>query len=209
MLPSYGFNCLIGLILSDLHVARRSPTGNSRLAFTQTAKLYHRGFFELVFAMLSPFCTPGLIPYIREFIDKRTGVLYSSISFVTMQLPIFNKLHDLFYKRVVNPVTGAIRYIKIVPKNIAELLTIEGLAFWIMGDGSVQNVNGLHLSIYAFTAEECKLLVDALTTKWGLNCSVHNTKSGPRIYIDAESMSTIRELLKPHMHPDMYHKIGC
>lgn len=76
-----------------------------------------------------------------------------------------------------------------------------------MGDGSRQN-EGLHLSIYNFTSAECALLITALTQKWGLNCSVHSTKSGSRIYISSKSMPIVRELTTEHMDPLMYHKIG-
>lgn len=76
-----------------------------------------------------------------------------------------------------------------------------------MGDGSRQN-EGLHLSVYGFTTAECVLLINALTQKWGLTCSVHATKSGPRIYIDGNSMSIVRDLTAEHMDPLMYHKIG-
>lgn len=157
--------------------------------------------------MLAPYCTPGLIPYIKEWTDKRTLAIYSSTSFATMQLPAFNIYHSLFYKTVLDPETSKISYIKIVPTNIQDLLSPEGLAYWIMGDGSRQN-DGMHLSIYAFTNAECTLLLNALTNKWSLNCTIHSTKSGPRIYVDGKSMNIVRELTKDHMDPLMYYKIG-
>jgi hypothetical protein len=52
-----------------------------------------------------------------------------------MQLPCFIEIHSLWY------LNGK----KIVPLNIYILLTLLGLAHWIMGDGSRQNL-GLHLS---------------------------------------------------------------
>ena len=42
-------------------------------------------------------------------------------------LPCFNYLWELFYKDRV----------KIVPMNIGELLTLIGLAYWIMVDGGL------------------------------------------------------------------------
>jgi LAGLIDADG DNA endonuclease family len=65
---------------------------------------------------------------------------------------------------------------KVVPGNIIELLTPVGLAHWIMGDGSSQNT-GLHLSVYAFTTVEVKLLMNVLKEKFDLKCSIHKLSS--------------------------------
>jgi hypothetical protein len=55
-----------------------------------------------------------------------------------------------------------------------------------MGDGSRHNL-GLHLSVYAFTSDEVKLLMNnVLEFKFGLKCSIHKLSSigrKPRIYI--------------------------
>ena len=59
--------------------------------------------------------------------DKRTGKIYKSIYFRTLTLPCLNEYHDIFYKNKV----------KIIPKNLDELLTPIGLAYWIMDDGSI------------------------------------------------------------------------
>lgn len=79
-----------------------------------------------------------------------------------------------------------------------------------MGDGSKQN-QGIHLSVYGFSMTECDLLIQALTQKFGLNCTIHNTKSGPRIYIDAASTLIVRDLVRPYMvRPQLIgaYKIG-
>jgi LAGLIDADG DNA endonuclease family len=41
-----------------------------------------------------------------------------------MTIPIFNEFRDLFYPNGI----------KIVPKNIEDLLTVTGLAYWAMDD---------------------------------------------------------------------------
>lgn len=85
----------------------------------------------------------------------------------------------MFYKKVIKS-SGKISYVKCVPDNISELLSPEGLAYWIIGHGSKQN-KGLHLSIYNFTSIECELLIKALSSKWELKCSVPalQTNKGP------------------------------
>ena len=69
-----------------------------------------------------------------------------------------------------------------VPNNIQELLTYRSLAYWIMDDGSIQN-KGLHLNTYGFSHEDIELLLNTLTNKFQLKCSIHHHKSGNRIYI--------------------------
>jgi LAGLIDADG DNA endonuclease family len=66
-----------------------------------------------------PFCVKDYIPQSKIVKDNRTKKIYSSISFMTMQLPCFNVFKEIFY--VLN--------VKIVPNNIYELLTPRGLAF--------------------------------------------------------------------------------
>lgn len=46
-----------------------------------------------------------------------------------MQLPAFNYFHTLFYIAHTDPITNKISYKKIVPYNIEELLSPEGLAY--------------------------------------------------------------------------------
>ena len=61
-------------------------------------------------------------PSISEIKDKETGKLRYNISFVTLALPCFNELYESFYSE------GK----KIVPSNIADLLTPVSLAYWII-----------------------------------------------------------------------------
>ena len=103
---------LIGILLGDAHIARRTSTGNSRLVYGQTA-VAHKEYFNHVLSIFMPFCVKDYTPQSRTILDKRTNKSYSSISFTTMQLPCFNEYRNLFYNLDV----------KIVPENIYDLLT--------------------------------------------------------------------------------------
>ena len=109
---------LIGILLGDAHIARRSSTSNSRLTYAQTA-VAHKEYFDYVFSFFIPFCVNDYIPQTRIVRDNRTKKTYSAICFTTMQLPGFNEFRDIFYQSNV----------KIVPDNINELLTPRRLAF--------------------------------------------------------------------------------
>lgn len=72
--------------------------------------------------------------------DKRTGKIFKSIAVRTSKFSCFNEYHNLLYKN----------NIKIVPKNIDELLTPRGLAYWIMDDGGLlkHNQTILHTRVF-------------------------------------------------------------
>jgi hypothetical protein len=46
-LPDETKEVLIGILLGDAHIVRRSPTGNSRLVYSQTA-IKHKNYFDYV-----------------------------------------------------------------------------------------------------------------------------------------------------------------
>lgn len=188
-------NILIGILLGDAHIQQRSLTGNSRLKFTQSIKFLP--YFNDIFSVFKPFCTESYTPkpqYVTSSVnnDKK----YVCIGFTTRQLPCFNEYISLFYNN----------NIKIVPNNIDSLLTVEGLAHWIMNDGSKQN-SGVHLSTYGFNPQEVLLLVNVLILKFNLNCSIHKHKAGDRIYIKKESMNHLRDLVQSYFNNNMLYKI--
>lgn len=111
-LPEEVKEMLIGILLGDAHIVRRSSTANSRLVYAQTA-VTHKEYFDYVLSFFLPYCVNDYIPQSRIVRDNRTKKTYSAISFTTMQLPCFNEFRDNFYPSNV----------KIVPDNIYELLT--------------------------------------------------------------------------------------
>lgn len=197
-LPDETKEILVGILLGDAHIVRRSPTANSRLVYAQTA-IKHKEYFDYVISFFIPYCANDYIPQSRLVKDNRTKKIYSAISFTTMQLPCFNKYRELFYDSNKK---------KIVPENIRELLTPRGLAFWIMDDGSKQG-SGLHISVYGFSNPDVDKLMFTLQDKFNLKCSIHyNRDNKPRIYIFKESMDTLITLVKPYFIKEMLYKLG-
>jgi len=198
-LPDNINNALVGILLSDDHLQRRSLSSNVRFIFCQSGKIEKRPYFDLIYFMFRFCCTNDSEYYIKRWISKKKGEEYSSISFATKQLPCFTKIYSLWY----------LNKKKIVPTNIEELLTSEGLAYWIMEDGSRQNL-GLHLSVYAFTWQKVKLLMSVLENKFDLKCSchIHSSIGGKwRIYIWEKSMEKLKILVTPYMVRSMLYKI--
>jgi hypothetical protein len=193
---------LIGLLLGDGHIQKRSINGNSRFIYGQSSlRLHHLNYFNHILELFNPYLSKDFKPKNRSFTDKRTNKEYSSVQFATLSLPCFNYYKSLFYNS---------NNIKIVPSNIQNLLTPIGLAYWIMDDGSLQN-KGLHLNTYGFTQQDIFLLKFTLENMFGentLKCSIHNHKKGQRIYIWEQSMEMLRNNISQFMHKDMQYKIN-
>lgn len=109
---------LVGILLGDDHIVRKSSTANSRLVYAQTA-VAHKEYFYYVLSFFIPFCAKNYKPQSRIVIDNRTKKTYSAISFTTLQLPCFNEFRKIFYELNV----------KRVFYNIYKLLTPRALAF--------------------------------------------------------------------------------
>ena len=192
----------MGLLLGDGHIQKRSINGNSRFIYAQSSlRLQHLNYFNHILELFRPYLSKNFNLKNRNFTDKRTNKIYSSVSFATLSLPCFNDYKNLFYNS---------DNLKIVPSNISQILSPRGLAYWIMDDGSLQN-KGLHLNTYGFKPEDVLILKRILEQMFGdnlLKCSIHKHPKGQRIYIWEESMEIIRDHISEFMHKDMLYKIN-
>nr|YP_009129955.1 LAGLIDADG type homing endonuclease [Ganoderma meredithae]AJT57350.1 LAGLIDADG type homing endonuclease [Ganoderma meredithae] len=151
---------IIGLLLGDGHIQKRSINGNSRFIYGQSSlRLHHLNYFNHVLELFKPYLSKDFNPKESYFTDKRSNKKYSSVKFATLSLPCFNYYRDLFYNS---------DNLKIVPSNILNLLSSRWLAYWIMDDGSLQN-KGLHLNTYGFTQQDIFLLKTTLENMFGEN----------------------------------------
>jgi hypothetical protein len=187
---------LIGLLLGDLHAAKQKKSINVRLDFEQG--FVHKDYLYHLFDLFKSYCLAA--PKIANRLpDKRTGKIYTRITFRTIALPCFNELYDIFY------LEGK----KIIPKNIGELLTPLGLAYWLCDDGTFcKSTHRVHLCTESFTLAEVNLLVKTINDKWNLNCHKVTRGSGYRVVISRKSLPILQSLLKDIMPSMMLHKIG-
>jgi len=185
-------NILVGLILGDLYIHKQRV--NARLCFKQS--IIHKDYLEHLYELFTNYCSSAPVITNRGP-DKRTGNVYNSIYFYSYSLPCLNEFHNLFY------VDGK----KVVPTNIADLLTPSGLCYWICDDGYWQK-NGVCLCTNSFTLDEVKLLVKVLTEKLDLKCTIFGGNSeGHRIRISSKSVPHLRSLIASKMPPSMQYKI--
>jgi hypothetical protein len=96
--------------------------------------------------------------------------------------------------------------VKIVPLNLYELLTYEGLAHWIMSDGT-KTYKGLTLQTQSFTVKEVVYIISIFMYKFDLNCSFHMQRKQPNIYISSNSMINLQPHILPYFFDSMKYKL--
>ena len=69
---------------------------------------------------------------------------------------------------------------------------------------------GIRLATNSFKAKEVEFLVEVLSNKFGLDCTIQTLKlSGQyNIYIKGSSVPNLRKLVLPYLHPSMHYKLG-
>lgn len=140
--------------------------------------------------------------YSRE--DSRYNVKNSSLYFRTESLEVLRPLADMFLDE-----SGKKR----IPSNIAEHLTERSLAFWIMDDGQRVKRGGVTLCTDSFKSNE--ISVEALKLNFNFTTSIHNKKNCgandsiyERIYINKETLDSLKPNLIPHIHDTMLYKVN-
>ena len=187
---------LIGNILGDVYMRRFSIKANTRIVFRQGSNnsSYLLHLYDLFKSFVKTY------PKISKILDNNTGKIRYNISFATLALPCFNELYESFY-------SGGK---KIIPSNIADLLTPVSLAYWIQDDGSFTG-NGLRLHTNAFSLEDLNLLINALNKNFAIKATINisnKKKSQFSLYISKNQMNMVKELVINYMHKDMLYKLN-
>ena len=192
-LAPYQYSVVIGLLLSDGWLIIASRSTNARLGFKQS--LNHSEYVLFVFNILSHYCSSN-----PHFITSITaGTRCYALQFYTRSMPCLTELHYLFYPNGV----------KIIPKNIFELLTPIALAHLIMGDGSVTR-HGLILCTNSYSVQDVVRLMNVLIIRYRLECNIRLIKQKKieyMIYIQQDSMTSLLNIVSSYMHPSMLYKL--
>jgi hypothetical protein len=189
------YSIIVGVIIEDGNLQYPSRTSqNARFRLEQSKA--HEAYLWFVFCILSPLCSS--LPSARTRLYK--GVQNYSVRFYTRSLPVFTELHSMFYNSVGR---------KILPPLVVliDILTPVALAHVIIGDG-YRHGNGLVLCTHSFTVEEVSRLMTVLYVRYHIDSTLRYHKGKPTIYIRTSSMPTLRNLVRPHMHPSFLYKLG-
>lgn len=185
-IPTNKMSVIIGILLSDATLQK--GRGDARLQFKQKYSQFE--YFYSVFFQLSHYCSKG--PYVTKAIVHKK--LHYALAFTTRSLPCITELYHLFY----------IEGNKIIPKNLFELLTWEGLVEWICGDGTYSS--GITLQTQCFTIQEQVFIVNIFIVKFRLECNIHKQGSYSVIYIKSKSIKNNLHNMLPYIHPTMLYK---
>lgn len=191
VLPNHIEKIVIGLLLSDSWMQKQNKGGHARLFLKQSIARNEYLFF--VFILLQHYCKsyPGL------GFSKLNGKIFPFLIFSTRSLVCFTEIYNLFY------VEGK----KVVPNNIFELLSLEGLAHWICGDGSYKHGGGLILNTQSFSVLDNVRLINVLIIKFNCKCAIHMQRGLPTIYISSRSIRKLEPSLRLFIPSSMHYKI--
>ena len=69
---------IVGLLLGDGHIQKRSINGNSRFIYAQSSlRLQHLNYFNHILELFRPYLSKNFNLKNRNFTDKRTNKIYS------------------------------------------------------------------------------------------------------------------------------------
>ena len=187
---------LIGILLGDGHLQRLKSTRNTTLYIEQSYPEKEE-YVNFLYKLMEPIVlkSPSIV---TRKPDKRSGKVTQSFRFLTMAMPCLNYYHDLFYKDKV----------KSVPKNLGEILTARGLAFFIMDDGGKSVYNQTILHTRAFNVDDVKYIQLVLLKNFGLISRLEEKKKDQWvIYIPVKQKTRLKDIVGPYMHESMLYKI--
>jgi hypothetical protein len=186
---------IVGSLLGDMSAIKPGPSRNTRLTIGQANHPYLLSLVDLLASLIRQ---QNLTP--DNKLDRITGIQYYGFKFCTMSLPCLNIYREWFYPEGV----------KVVPNDIEQHLTARGVAHWFMQDGSKTSDNGVTFATHCFNVAELSLLIEVLSSKFGLNCTQQQMggKKGQRaLYVRRKSIPHFLVLVRPYMHPSMLYKL--
>lgn len=152
----------------------------------------HRSLAEFKLEAFREFVTMRLHHFDQQLGSGR----HPCVQFATRTNPVFDPWHELFYP------SGR----KVVPEQVAQLLSPLALAVWFMDDGAADHA-GVTLQTHSFKREEVELLVAAMRERFVLEANVRRNKGRWIIYIGSSQLGRLREILEPHILREFGYKL--
>lgn len=196
MIDSKLFQLILGMVLSDASMYRvsREALVKFEQGVDQKDFLFH--LFEE--CKMDCFMTePGMRKHIH---GPKEGEV-KSYWFKTFSHKSFSIIWDLFYddttvKKSIN--SG------IIINHLNEI----GLAYWVIGDGSLHREGRvLTLHTQGFSQDENKMLSEELNIKFGFKSKVVKHKNKFVVQFTTSDANKLHDLLKPYLIPSMIYKL--
>jgi hypothetical protein len=132
----------------------------------------------------------------HKFDQRLNGRNYPCVQFVTRTNAEFSAWRRRFYRERR----------KFVPVDIARDLSPLALAVWLMDDGAADYA-GLTFQTHSFTQAETNRLAAVLRRRYGLRTGVRANRGSWIVYVYAESMPRIQEIVAPYVLPQFDYKL--
>jgi hypothetical protein len=198
-LPSELKEIAIGMILSDACMYKKS--NHALIKFEQG--YIQEEFLIHLFSLFKSYCfmvEPGKR---IDLYGERKGLI-KSFWFKTFSFYSFDEIWNLFY------IKSNDKAIKTIQEGlILNHLTDRGLAYWIMGDGSLnKDKKTMILHTQSYTKTENLILSRELNEKFGFNSEVilHKKKYFV-VKFNSKDALTLQNLIKPYIIESMKYKI--
>ena len=190
---------LIGCCLGDISF-NVFNTQKARIQMCQSVK--YQEYLNHKYMIFKDLCST---PPVVKVNDKYPSIYFNTV--LSEELYDFSKL---FFNEGIRG----------VPQNIKDLLTPISLAFWFMDDGTSSYIAKRPRQLFRratimmctdrYSISEVELLVDALNTKFGIDChrvSSPSMNGRNRIYIGTKSAQKFFDIVEPYIPPIMRYKI--
>ena len=191
ILPNNLNSILIGIMLGDGHISKSSINSNSRfeMSFGKDREL----FANWIGNLFKDYSKTGITKILVK--NKNTALdPFYNFRFKTKSLPIFNFYHEMFY------VLNSLKFQKIVPINILDLMDPIVLAYLIMTDGNFyKSRNRVRIYTNSYSKVEVERLAEAINSKLNIYVGqLHDRKDQWILTIGAKQLNLLRDIVMPH-----------
>lgn len=171
---------VLGSLLGDGYL-----TSTTRgFAFRVNHGLHQKSYVDWKYSELQEFTNSA---------PRQSGRCYY---FRTVSHDEFSEFHSDFYDSR-----------KKVPRNLRDRLTSLALAVWVMDDGA-RDGNQLRINSQSFSESENRVLCSILMATFGITATLNRDKDKFRLRVSASSMPIVRQVVAPHLIPDMHYKLS-
>lgn len=132
----------------------------------------------------------------HHFDQQLLGNDFPCVQFATKTHPVFSYWRSRFY----------VDRRKVVPPNIATLLTPLALAVWFMDDGAADYA-GVTFQTHNYQLGEVELLTAVLRSEFDLAVSIQQNKGKHIIYVKAESIPRLQKMIGCHVLESLQYKL--
>lgn len=198
MIDSKLFQLILGMVLSDATMYRVSH--EALVKFEQGAN--QKEFLFHLFQECKGYCFITE-PKIRKYIHGTKQGEVKSYWFKTFSHKSFSIIWNIFYTT-----SNGITKKTINPGVILNHLDEVGLAYWVIGDGSLHRERRvLTLHTQGFSHDENKMISEELNLKFGFKSKVVKHKNNFVVQFVTNDANKLYELIKPHLIPTMQYKL--